>query len=815
MRKTRILQIWAICIALVGVLFGCAKDSDNSGDTDGKGMYVTVKMPTEASGADTRAGLDNEVAIKQAYIIVYASGAVDADMPKYAAKIELTEIKDDGVNTKKLLAFKPTDNITNGDEVNVIFNKEIANLAVSKKDMLASLKLTSATGLVALNEGLPMYGSGKWTSAGSPIIKVNRSVAKIQLKLDYKGGTHVPGSKGASYTVANTTYKLYQLSDRGNINGADVGVTTNNPITDITNIEDIKEVTSIFSSGDNYLGANYIYAYPYSTKSIGTTPTPIDNKASSTKRFAMIMKNMDKGVASYHRLDLYDQSTKAYLDVTNNYHYTIKVREVDQQGYDTATKALMGPASNVRFDIVVEDEGTVIVSNGQYVLNVNELGVDFTASAPAISIIELAKVNRVAPANASMEPLTDFYVELHDITTVSGAATVTLANVPAKLGKDIKSLNISVYGEGVTTFRYTAKIGNIIYTSGLIKVTHLLIPVVVEGFCPSAGRPNRTILKGHDIHELLGVTNATHTITNVTSTFNKDWDAMVAVSETINNTPTAARWDTVNNGMSVSVSATGVNNKVYLHPFRTSPGEADIKGFLTVKGKQVSDNTPFTLVLSVKIVTSCKLPTKSDNYTIAIDGFRVSDRNVGSKLPTIDYPTANKYFTNQTDHRDYIKGSIGGPSYDKWSKQKPEISAIAGEYYAHTPNNSMANAHYACDTLSLGSGAGTWRLPDEGDPGKAELTAMNRQIRHSKYRVYILSTVSKSVEGVRSTFSEYSGVFLPIVGFSNNPTSSKTCYWSGSTSGSRKSSMYINTSSSYIADDVPGYGLCARCVSSL
>ena len=139
---------------------------------------------------------------------------------------------------------------------------------------MTALKLTSATGLVSLSDGLPMYGNGKWTAAGSPLISVKRSVAKVQLKLDYAGGTRVPGDMGESFTAANTTYKLYQLSDVGSLDGINNSVissTGSEGITEIAVGEEMKELSSqmLAVNNDNYVGANYIYAYPYSVKSIG------------------------------------------------------------------------------------------------------------------------------------------------------------------------------------------------------------------------------------------------------------------------------------------------------------------------------------------------------------------------------------------------------------------------------------------------------------------------------------------------------------------------------------------------------------------
>ena len=68
MKRTLItVQTWVLSFALAWVLFGCAKDSDDSVDAD-KSVYITVKMPADNNGVSTRAGAGtgavDEVAIK-------------------------------------------------------------------------------------------------------------------------------------------------------------------------------------------------------------------------------------------------------------------------------------------------------------------------------------------------------------------------------------------------------------------------------------------------------------------------------------------------------------------------------------------------------------------------------------------------------------------------------------------------------------------------------------------------------------------------------------------------------------------------------
>ena len=814
-KKIITLKTWVLSITLAGALFGCAKDSDNPGDTD-KGMYITVRMPAENNGVATRAGAVDEVAIKQAYVIVYAGGAADADAPKFTSKVELTNITDDGVNTKKILAFKPTDNIAEGDEINIVFNKVIENLTIPKKDMLSALKLTSVTGLVALSDGLPMFGKGIWSAAGSPLIAVKRSVAKVQLKLDYNGNLHVPGDVGSSFTTANTTYKLYQLSDVGSIDGINdqvISSTGSEAVTTIAAGAEINELSSqmLKDSNDNYIGASYIFAYPYSTKSIGNPGTPLNEIDSSNKRIAMIMKNTGGGKTTYHRLDFFDKGGKKFLDILSNHHYIVKIREVSQDGYLTATDALNYPAGNVDFDIIVEEEGTVIVSNGQYALNVNELGSEFKVTSTE-KTIELAQISRQTSINAPMVEPTPLSVTLEDVLRV-GNFTIALKEVPSTLDSNVKSLKITASGDGLAIFRYNVKLGNIDHRSEVVTLKSKGGLITLEGFIPDELKAS-----GYAVSKKYDVLVGNGYKYKVASTFKQEWDATLttAIPSTL---PTKFTTSPVTASIAEFTPASGTQTSFYLNVYRTAPGDADITRSIDIIATS-PDNIVYKHSVDIKVITSCRLPTSADNYSIAINSFKVADRNAGSRLPSADYPIANKYLTNQIDHPDYVEGSIGSSSsdaYDTWIKQNPAVSAIAGEYYAHTSRvgMNMPSAYYACDTLSLGNGS--WRLPDEDKTGNGEIVAMKAQIRHSKYRVFLLSTasVNKTTAGAVLSGIEYSGVLLPLTGYSGIPKKVSCYIWSAALMpGSGLAyDLHANYRASSLNHDSSACGFSIRCVS--
>ena len=492
-------KLWTLFCALSIALVGCNKattPTDTVGPTDPttETQSVTVTMPQEDTGVVTRVGdAAAEVAIKSAYVIIYADKAADDALPKFTATIDVSTITVDEANNK-VLVFPKDDGIVAGDDVRIVFNHTLTSLNIAKSSLKAALKITTATsvasaGLVDVTKGLPMYGAGSWGKGvkGTTLISVKRGVAKVQLLLDYRGGDHVEGVMGAGYTTANTTFKLYQLSNVGYADGSVATATGSEAVTKITNEGEINQPTVSTAVVDNFTGASYIFAYPYSKQTIGASPFVFVDKSPKTERLAMIMKNTFEGKTLYHRLDIYDPTADTYLDIKNNFHYAIKLREVNMGGYTTASIALSNPPSNIQYDVIVEEEGDVVVSNGQYVLNVDTKGNEFTV-APASgkdATVEVAVVNLVDSKDAPIDKDLDFSVGLEEYFHV-GLATNDVKLTPpvnTTLGNSPKSLNIKAGGTGAVSFRYTATLGNIAYKSNLITIgsNFGVIPAAIIG----------------------------------------------------------------------------------------------------------------------------------------------------------------------------------------------------------------------------------------------------------------------------------------------------------------------------------------------
>ncbi len=769
MRKLAKVKSLTIYFSLLVVAFSCSEklDDDTLGD---KSLFVKIQLPAETTSVESRS-VGKDVAINSASIIVYASASDDSSLPKCVNEIVLpADIVHEAGGVCKILAFSPNDNILVGDMIYVVFNKELANLElIAKGDIINAFKLSSGNlgaGLVDLNKGLPMYGNSAWLSTGSPTIKIKRAVAKMQLKLDYDGGVNVPGSLGTTYTIEKTTYKLYQLSGSGYLDGSSVGSTSETPISVIDGADIAGKSAGI---NDHSTGASYIFAFPYASNAIGTPLAVLDSKKFSASRVAMIMKNeMADGSFQYHRLDIYDHLNRRYIDVKNNYHYSVRVREVSQRGYATASDALNNLPSNVDYDIIVVEDGTA-VSNGQYVLNVDPVAeVDFTIN-DIPTTIKLADMVRITSGDAPISTPTALSARIEYIGERNGFDIIT--NTPTELADVKKDFIVSVHGYGVVTFRYVITLGNIDYTSNIITITSKIMPKSVEGFSTAKRRFHGTVESGFEIYDLYNLPREFYNVNTVESFFNKDWDGLVSNLRVVANKAVVANHDKPNNSSSVTLTSA---NSAYFHPFSTSPGEADIESTLKIEGKSIW-GTPFSYVLPLTIITSCRLPNKADGYGVKIKNIKSNkvelwaDRNVAAAMPTGDlsyeYELSHNY-TNESGHPDnygFVPSLIIPPG---------KIVELMGQRYkwSNTSGGSFdtGDAKGKCETMTLGGvSAGAWKLPSGGGTGNSvsdsfrgssQLYYFAKQIRGSKYRYYIVTT--EHIEEGEDNI----GAFLPLGG---------------------------------------------------
>ncbi len=483
-------KFFTLCFMLTAALVGCNK-APTPGDpvdpvvpvvpvvpiTDT--LSITVTMPLQDTGVATRTGdSEAEVAIKSAYVIIYADNAADNDLPILTDTIEVENITQDPTNVNnRVLTFPKDGEVANGDDIHIMFNHSLASLDIAKSSLKEALKITTATdvasaGLVDITNGLPMYGTGPLSADDDATVIVKHSVAKVQLKLDYNGGDYVDGRYGI-FTPANTTFKLYQLSNIGYADGSFPASTDSSPITEIANESEINQPSVSTEVVDEFTGASYIFAYPYSKQSIGTSPVVFVDESPKAERIAVIIKNIADDGDVYHRLDIYSQATKKYFDIKSTYHYTVILREVNSVGYRTATDALAGLPSDIKYDLIIEDETGAIVNN-EYQLNVDSNGVDFKVSPLKYEtvIVELAKVNLVDYIDAPVTDKQNFDVALEESFRVELASNGVWLDprFPTTLGKDPESVNVSVSGTGVVLFRYIATLGYRKYKSDEICV---------------------------------------------------------------------------------------------------------------------------------------------------------------------------------------------------------------------------------------------------------------------------------------------------------------------------------------------------------
>ena len=750
MNKKKYLSLLLLSVSII--IIGCA-DKNTLPDIPLVIQAVDIRLPVQP--VDWRSVATDEAVINDALIIVYSADSKGSDLPKIAKNVLLDSIyhsEDIGVVTLK--AFTSEDDILDGDLVHVILNyKSSVNLeTVTKESFATTFVLNSNSGFVNLGEGLPMYGFEVWSTTEQPVITMKYATAKIQLKMNYRGGVSVPGDHGTTFTVENTTYQLFQISDVGHIDGSPHSSTNREPEVDISS-GDISRLSAPLDN--NYLGASYIYAYKYATKTIGEVPTVLDIKTANTSRFAMIIKN-DKylGNYQYYRLDLYDKSTGKYLDINNNYHYSIRVDEVNAKGYATAAEALVNPPLDILYDVIVEENGVVVPGYSPYTLDVKEGDSEFGVSEVP-TIINLAKVRRSSAENSDIINPTPFTVTIDKGISINGDVSIVVNDAPASLDSQEKIISITASGSGVTMFRYKFTLGSVNYVSPPVKLISNNDMVVIEGFDSSIG-----VINGYSESRRFGVKVADGYKLKGETNLKKHWDASLTHS-----IPTKTldqfRWSWAEAQLEEVTSDSGNLEGVYLNVFRTGPGDPDIDGRVTIIAT-APDKGVLSHTFKVKITTDCKLAGKAENYGVLIDTLTWADRNVGASIPSeatgVKYELSRNWTNDQNDRDD-----VGADHYDYMPSFKVERAGV----YIKWPD--LAGK---CESFELGGGG--WRAPTAfGSTNKGEMHDLRKHLRHSKGRVYFTSTAPSTGA------DKYVGCYLPLAGFQAYKYSSGGYYWSG------------------------------------
>lgn len=204
-----------------------------------------------------------------------------------------------------------------------------------------------------VGDPLPMYGEMEWKS-DNYTCTMTRAVAKIQVKMG-ESVSDVTGTFSSDYVkffghyIPSSGYIKPKPNDLSGASG-----TSNFNFIPTQGATD-KETTF------------YIHDYPNSTESPYAHQTLTDN-VFDPGRTCIILKHNYLSDTAYYRLDFYDPSTKKFIDIKRNHHYTFVINKVRSKGYRYFAEARENPASNIEYTIKIEDNAQSITSNGQYAI---------------------------------------------------------------------------------------------------------------------------------------------------------------------------------------------------------------------------------------------------------------------------------------------------------------------------------------------------------------------------------------------------------------------------------------------------------------
>lgn len=307
---------------------------------------------------------------------------------------------------------------------------------------------------------MPMSGSiGNWGIDPS-IVKMYRSVAKIQVKID--PGIVLGGEGVTTFADEDIRWGMVFYARKGAIysdtpepSGAIELPTTNNFKTGV-NFSDLAYRT-IDNSASYDVKTFYLPEYQSSTLAMGSGISGGDT-AFDANRACVIVWNQGGGNHLGYRIDLAKKQSDGsykYLDIKRNCHYIITIKKVRSRGYQLITDAEANISDNLEYEIkVIGDDDYVVASNGNCAVSLEydkliameSSPSDFKLKARAIlgtGLTTLPTVNKIsASSGITLTGPTTLNTSEQDITFTMAANTSE--TISFELGSIIKTVTVDM-----------------------------------------------------------------------------------------------------------------------------------------------------------------------------------------------------------------------------------------------------------------------------------------------------------------------------------------------------------------------------------
>ncbi len=356
----RNLHIYTL-LTLLLTLVGCSKEPFGGGLSDGQ-VRLAVELLNNYSSevVETRAGdadiaTSREKALENGTVFVFKSSdgllqqtallQKDTETGGYYAILEASTV---AVKVKAVANYDLSSVQSKIDDKSLVVEDLVNNTYTTSNKVLKNL--ADNTGLLPKSSQVLSLSAINATQVEGKKLEIDFDYARIDVLLPLNGQEY---PKILEVTALNAP--ALPLSS--------TKISETHSVTPTTNLSPYPSAISTEVAANKYVQG--IYVYPTHTNFVFT-----DENAVSL--LLKVQKSSELGATYYKIKFRYSLGTAFAYDLRRDYRYLLKINSLTSEGYSTKQEALDAPAANLDYNIVIDENSTHIVSNGQYYIGASK-----------------------------------------------------------------------------------------------------------------------------------------------------------------------------------------------------------------------------------------------------------------------------------------------------------------------------------------------------------------------------------------------------------------------------------------------------------
>ncbi len=348
-------------LTLLLTLVGCSKEPFGGGLSDGQ-VRLAVELLNNYSSevVETRAGdadiaTSREKALENGTVFVFESSGgklqqtallqKDTETGGYYAILEASTV---AVKVKAVANYDLSSVQSKIDDKSLVVEDLVNNTYTTSNKVLKNL--ADNTGLLPKSSQVLSLSAINATQVEGKKLEIDFDYARIDVLLPLNGQEY---PKILEVTALNAP--ALPLSS--------TKISETHSVTPTTNLSPYPSAISTEVAANKYVQG--IYVYPTHTNFVFT-----DENAVSL--LLKVQKSSELGATYYKIKFRYSLGTAFAYDLRRDYRYLLKINSLTSEGYSTKQEALDAPAANLDYNIVIDENSTHIVSNGQYYIGASK-----------------------------------------------------------------------------------------------------------------------------------------------------------------------------------------------------------------------------------------------------------------------------------------------------------------------------------------------------------------------------------------------------------------------------------------------------------